>query len=251
MPRTSAALRTMKRLGGRALRWGAGKTEGQDIAGSLGAGSDQEYLHGLKSGYSVNRKKAVCFFEKKHQKTFAKPGFGLSGPAEAKMIKRFLLLFFQKSRPLPRRPAQNWHRGGRRTALMSTMPEPWPCEANAMGQRRTAASLEESDRHCARRTCSTSKWHTSFANMEHQAGSMPNGAAWHPTTSAAFACSTTHTIFCGRVFGRCGTMSRRMTPFISPWPERWTPCCSPVTIVWQAPAAILPGWRWCEGASTI
>jgi hypothetical protein len=24
-----------------------------------------------------------------------------------------------------------------------------------------------------------------------------------------------------------------------------------VTIVWQAPAAILPGWRWCEGASTI
>jgi hypothetical protein len=31
------------------------------------------------------------FFEKKNQKTFAKLGFGLSGQAEAKMIKSFLL----------------------------------------------------------------------------------------------------------------------------------------------------------------
>jgi hypothetical protein len=36
------------------------------------------------------------FFEKKNQKTFAKLGFGLSGQAEAKMMKSFLLLFFKK-----------------------------------------------------------------------------------------------------------------------------------------------------------
>jgi hypothetical protein len=34
--------------------------------------------------------------KKKNEKTFAKPGFGLSGQAEAKMIKGFLLLVFKK-----------------------------------------------------------------------------------------------------------------------------------------------------------
>jgi hypothetical protein len=49
-----------------------------------------------------------CFFEKKHQKTFAKLGFGLSGQAEAKMIKSFLLPagrappFFQKKQSFSR-----------------------------------------------------------------------------------------------------------------------------------------------------
>jgi hypothetical protein len=44
---------------------------------------------------------------KKEPKNFAKPGFGLSGEAEAKSDKSFLLLFFKKE-DLSSQP-RHWH----------------------------------------------------------------------------------------------------------------------------------------------
>ncbi len=42
----------------------------------------------------------------------------------------------------------------------------------------------------------------------------------------------------------------RMQRYPHDFLQRWTPCCSPVTTVWQGPSAIVPAWSWCEGVST-